>query len=121
MRAKSCGPPARAGTLAHNAASVTHAAQLTGSLRACSRIDQWPRTLEILRADLCHGPVSQSRNGAGGVVARILRKGARAHDEQIRHVPALQIAVERARLRIGAHDRASAQMCRLICRDVVRL
>ena len=62
---------------------------------------------------------ASARNRAGRVVAGVLRKGARAHDEQVRHVPALQIAVERAGLRVRPHDRAAAQMRRLVLGDVV--
>jgi hypothetical protein len=40
-------------------------------------------------------------------VARILREGGAAHDEQIAGLPALQVAIERAGGRIGAHDGAA--------------
>ena len=39
--------------------------------------------------------------------------------EQVRHVPALQIAVEHAGLGIGAHDGAAVEMRGLVGRDVV--
>ena len=81
--------------------------------------DQRPRILEILRADRRGRPESERADRTGRIVAGILREGGRALDEQIRHVPALQISVERAVPWIVAHDGAAAEMRGLILGDVV--
>jgi hypothetical protein len=54
-----------------------------------------------------------------GLVAGVLREGGGALDEQVRHVPALQISVQGAVARIVAHDRAAAEMRCLIVGHVV--
>src|SRR5665213_344811 len=76
--------------------TVMPAAMATHSLPVCSNMDERARVLEVMRSDRRCRPVRQSRRGAGRVVTRILRKGAGTHDEQIRHVPALQIAIDGA-------------------------
>src|SRR3569832_1335589 len=83
-------------------------------------IDQRPRLLEILLADRLRRPEGERADRAGRVVAGILREGRRAHYEQVRHIPALEIAVERARLRVRAHDRAAIEMRGLVLGNVVR-
>src|ERR1700749_615139 len=60
-----------------------------------SRMDERSRILEVLGPDRLRRPVGERRNGASRIVAGVLRKGARAHDEKVRYVPTLQIAVER--------------------------
>src|SRR5260221_14471783 len=55
-----------------------------------------PRPLEVLRLDRVQRPVSQRAEGVGGVVAAVRREGARADDDHVRHVPALQVPVHGA-------------------------
>src|SRR5277367_2005889 len=87
-----------------------------------SRMDERSGVLEILGPDRLRRPVSESRNGPGRIVAGVLRKGARAHDEKVRNVPALQIAVQRAGRGVYPHDRAAAQVRGLVlCHVVGRL
>src|SRR5260221_11434860 len=52
-----------------------------------------PRPLEVLRLDRVQRPVSQRADGVGGGVAAVLREGARADDEHVRHGTGLQSAV----------------------------
>src|SRR6185437_12235541 len=81
------------------------------------RMNERPRALEILTGDGVGGPISERADGAGRVVAVLLRKHRGAHDEEIVRVPRLQIAVDGARLRIGAHHRAAGVVRRLIRHD----
>src|SRR4030088_2628434 len=74
------------------------------------RIDQRPRLLEILVSDGVRRPIGERANGERRVVAGVLRKRAGAEHEQIRDVPTLEIAVDRAGLGIRGHDRAAVQM-----------
>src|SRR5271167_3316118 len=84
-----------------------------------SRMDERSGVLKVLGPDRLGRPVGQSGNRPGRIVAGVLRKGARAHDEEIRNVPALQIAIERAGRGVGPHDRAATQVRRLVLCDVV--
>src|SRR6185437_12435788 len=77
------------------------ATQTAPAKRACfsalfiarsSRLHQRSGVLEILVADRIRRPIGQRADGTGRVVAGVLRKHRRAHDEHVRHVPALQIA-----------------------------
>src|SRR3984957_1247975 len=84
-----------------------------------SSMDERSRVLEVLSLDRLGRPVGERRNGASRIVAGVLRKGARAHDEKVGNVPALQIAVEGAGRGVGSHDRAAAQVRRLVLGNVV--
>src|SRR5271155_1836825 len=79
-----------------------------------SRMNESSRALEVLRPDRRRRPIGEGRNGASWIVAGVLRKGARAHDEEIGNVPALQIAVERAGRGVDPHDRAATQVRSLV-------
>src|ERR1700689_4780376 len=60
-----------------------------------SRMDKRSRVLEVLGPDRLGRPVGERRDRVGRIVAGVLRKGARAHDEKVGNVPTLQIAVDR--------------------------
>src|SRR4051794_17688373 len=83
------------------------------------RMYQRPRIFEIGVANSRGRPEGERGKRACRVVACVLRERARSHDEEVRNVPRLEIFVERARLRIGTHDRAAVEMRRLILGDVV--
>src|SRR5215831_19705578 len=72
-----------------------------------NRSGQRPGLLQILRLDRLQRVEGEGAHGAGRVVAAVLRKGARADREHVVHVPALEILVHRARLRIRAHGDAA--------------
>src|SRR5260221_11859646 len=78
-----------------------------------------PRPLEVFRLERVQPPVSQRADGVGGVWAGVLREGARADDEHVRHVPALQVAVHGAGGRIVAHHRAAGVVRALVGNDGV--
>src|SRR2546423_9904136 len=59
------------------------------------------RALEISRLYRLKGVEGERADGSRGLVAAVLRKGARADDEHVRHVPALQVLVHRARRRLS--------------------
>src|ERR1700677_5071402 len=84
-----------------------------------SRMDEGSGILQILGPDRLRRPASEGRNRPGRIVAGVLRKGARAHDEKVRNVPALQIAVERAGRGVCPHDRAAAQVRGLVLCPVI--
>src|ERR1700716_1759833 len=79
-------------------------------------IDERSWVLQILIADRRGRPIGERAQRSGGVIASVLRIGTRTHHEQIWHVPALQITIERARRPIGPHNGAPAQMRRLVLR-----
>src|SRR5262245_39428575 len=83
------------------------------------RMNERPRILKVLRANSGGGPESECAHRAGRVVAGVLREGGRALDEQVRHVPALQIFVQGTVARIVAHDSAATEMRRLIVGNVI--
>src|SRR5271155_933628 len=88
-------------------------------MAACElRMDERPWVLEILGADRRGAPVSKRRDGASRIVAGILGESACTLYEQVRHIPALQIDVERAVAGIAPHDRAATQMRGLVGGDV---
>src|SRR5438270_14089328 len=70
-------------------------------------LDQWPRILEILVLDRLGRRERERSNGAGRVVAGVLRKRRGAHDEEIGHVPMLEVAIDEAVLRRSADDCAA--------------
>src|SRR5271157_4351621 len=78
--------------------ATTNEAIATAAIRRanCSGMDEGPRVLEVLGPDRVGRPVCEGCNRAGRIVAGVLRKGARAHDEKVGDVPALLVAVERA-------------------------
>src|SRR6202000_2106883 len=98
---------------------VSAAPQSPMSNAADLGMNQRPRIFEILRANGRRRPMSERANRTGRIVAGILRESAGALDEQIGHVPALQIFVERAIPRIVTHDRAAAEMRGLIIGHIV--
>src|ERR1700756_1250573 len=107
--------PARAVGAAYDAAPSNAAPIRTGRVSArryfgFSRMHQRARVFEILRSDGGGGPVGEGADGAGRIVSGVLRKRACSYDEQIGHVPALQIAVQHAVAGIIAHDGAAAEM-----------
>src|SRR5262249_42011406 len=104
IRSKSCKSMACAGV-----SVATPSSAIAANAREL-RMDERPRVLEILGADRGGAPVGERRDGAGRVVAGVLWKRARALHEQVRHIPALQIPVDCAVARIGAHDGAAAHM-----------
>src|ERR1700722_7143621 len=108
---------ARSGSARANAAPLT--ASAAPRLPSPSRMDERARVLEIARPDRLRRPECKRRQSSRRIVARVLRKSARAHDEEVRHIPTLQVAIDGARLRIRPHDRTAAQMGRLIISDVV--
>src|ERR1700757_3991804 len=77
-------------------------------------MDERPRVLEILGADRSGTPVGQRRDCAGRVVTDVLGKGTGALHEQVWHIPALQINVERAVAGGRSQDGAAAQMRGLV-------
>src|SRR5579862_4486507 len=83
------------------------------------RMDERPRVLEILGADRRGTPLSERRDGASRVIAWILRKGGGALDEQVWHVPALQIDVEGTVAGIRPHNCAATQVRGLVARYVI--
>src|SRR5215467_3151826 len=82
-------------------------------------MDERPRVLEILGADRRGTPVGQRRDCTGRVIAGVLGKGASALHEQVWHIPALQIDVERAVAGGRSHDGAAAPMRALVTGHVV--
>src|SRR4051794_6944811 len=82
-------------------------------------IDERSWVLQILITNRRRRPIGERAQRSGGVVAGVLRIGACARHEQIGHVPALQIAIDRARRSIGAHDSATTYMRRLILPGVI--
>src|ERR1700677_5136058 len=103
-----------------SAAPSSSARDNLGKYELSSRMDERSGVLEVLRTDGGGRPGGKGAHRAGRVVAGVLRKRGGAHHEQIGHVPALQIAVERAVARGVAHDGAAVEMRGLIGRDVVR-
>src|SRR5438270_4676981 len=83
-------------------------------------LDQWPRILEILVLDRLGRPERERSNGAGRVVAGVLRKRRGAHDEEIGHVPMLAVAIGDAVLRRSAHDCAAGLVRRLGVDEAIR-
>src|SRR5689334_15383187 len=79
-----------------------------------------PWALAVAVDDRVGCPVGERADGAGRVVAMILREHARAHDEQVRYVPALQVAVDDAVARIVAHDRPAGVVSSLVWNDRIR-
>src|SRR5262249_54801466 len=84
------------------------------SPRSASRLNQRPRLLQILRLDRIQRLVGERAHGAGRVVAGVLREGARADDEEIGDVPALQVFVDDAGVGVRAHDGAAGVVRRLV-------
>src|SRR5690349_8590544 len=68
--------------------------RMTVRMVRSSGVHERARILEVLVLDRVRGPVGQGADRAGRVVAGILWKGAGTHDEYVRDVPALQIAVD---------------------------
>ncbi len=66
-----------------------------------------PGGFQILRANGIHGEIGEAADQAGRVVTNILGEGRGAGDEQVWHIPTLQITVDRAAARIGAGDDAA--------------
>src|ERR1700757_3519842 len=96
--AKTCLPCAASAAEAAVANSASSAAALRPSnfiSNLDSRMDERSRALEILGGHGIGGPISERADRAGRVVAVLLRKHRRAHDEEIVRVPCLQIAVDR--------------------------
>ena len=79
-----------------------------------SGLDQRSRVFEILVADRVRGPIGEGADGAGRVVAGIVRERRRAEHEYVRDIPALQILVERAVGRVRSHDGATGVVRALI-------
>src|SRR5581483_2676413 len=84
------------------------------------RIDKSPRALQIFGSDRGGSPIGKSSDCKGRVVAGVLRKCAGAEDEQVRHVPALEVAIDDTGGGIATHHGSAVEMRRLIGRDVVR-
>src|SRR5262245_10240089 len=118
ISAKFCRSVRVSANVAYAAIAIT-----TGvpAISAAARLsmDQRPRVFEILVADRRRRPERQRGDGGGRIVAGILRERAGAEHEQVRHVPALQITIERAGFGIAPHDRAAVDMRRLVHGDVV--
>ena len=116
---KSCGSdsPRRRPTPQPNSSAAQRRAAIDGGARYAST--SGPGFFRYWLRIAVGRPERQRRDRAGRVVAGVLRERARAQHEQVRHVPALQIAVERAGLRIGAHDGAAVEMRGLVGGDVV--
>src|ERR1700753_890586 len=89
-------------------------------IRRRLRIDQSPRIRQVAIADRIRSPICEGADRQRWVIAGVLREGAGPEHEQIRHVPALQISVERAGLGIAAHDSAAVDVRCLILADVIR-
>src|ERR1700712_768492 len=83
------------------------------------RMDEWPRRLQVLRADRVRRPIGERGQRSGRVVAGVLREVARARHEQVWNVPALAESIDGAGSRVGSHHRAAAEMGRLVLRDVI--
>src|ERR1700759_5041873 len=112
----SCGsePPAK------DEAVLNSKAARAMRLRERLRIDQSPRALEVFVSDCLGRPKGKRPDGKCGVVAGVLWKCAGPEDEQVRYIPALQIAIDDARVWVAAHHCATVEMSRLIGRDIVR-
>src|SRR5208283_381129 len=59
-------------------------------------------------------PVDQRAQSDGWVVAGILGIVAGSHDEYVRDIPALAVAIHHACRRVGSYHRTSGVMCALI-------
>src|SRR5580658_7155139 len=88
---KSCGSdsPATASADVNSRAAAQANAPRSGIFLLVLRIDQWSRMFEILTADRFRRPERKRADGAGRVVASVLRERAGAEHKQIRHVPVL--------------------------------
>src|SRR5690242_17533391 len=82
--------------------------------RASSCLNEWTGVLQVLVPDGVGRPVRQGADGAGRVVSGVLWEGAGSHHEQVRHLPALKVAIHDTGLGIGAHDRAAGIMGGLV-------
>src|SRR5689334_7193150 len=94
-------------------------AQELWSARQLLRMDERPRILEILLAYRLRRPVGEGGHRSRRVVSGVLWKRRSSHHEQVGHVPALKVTVQRAGPGIGAHHGTSAKVRRLVLRDVV--
>src|SRR6202789_3134742 len=99
--------------------AATTAASPPRMIRPWLSINQSPRVLQIFVSDRRSRPVGQGADSQRRVVSGVLRESARSQHEQVRHVPALLVTVERAGFRIGPHHGAATHMRRLILGDVV--
>src|SRR5580658_7799993 len=119
----------RVGTSARSAAATANSTnadktpsrtrRTPGPIRPPSGMHQCAGGLEVLLSDRLRRPVGQRADNPRGVVPIVLWERVGARGEDIRHVPRLQVAVERGRPWVVAHDRASTGMGALIDRDVI--
>src|SRR5258707_8887084 len=87
------------------------------SLTVSSSVDQSAGIFEILRFQSIDCPVGQRADRSGRVPGGVPRKGRSPNDKDIMHVPALQVRVEDARVRIVTDDAAAAVVRRLVLSD----
>src|SRR5580698_9917979 len=95
------------------------ATAIPGTITSC--MDERPRIFEVLAGDGVRRPQRERAHGAGRIIAVLLREHGRALDEQIVCIPRLQIAIDDARFRVGAHHGAAGIVRRLIRHDGERL
>src|SRR5215469_1678910 len=76
-------------------------------------------TLQVPVYDRVRRPIGERAYRVGRIIPGVLWEGGGTHDEQVGYVPTLQIAVQRAGLGIGAHDRTTAGVRRLVHRNVI--
>src|SRR4051794_14309695 len=88
-----CWAPRATGTEAIVAARATARA---GPARISGPDQRLMRRLQILGPDGVGGMVGEGGHRAGRIVAGVLREGRGAQDEQVRHIPALQVSVAEA-------------------------
>src|SRR5262245_32049097 len=69
--------------------------------------------------DAVSGPAGQHADGRGRSLGCVLREGAAAHHEQVRHVPGLQVLVDHAGRGVGSHHRAADVVRALVGDDAV--
>src|SRR5262249_48817501 len=103
--ASSCVITAR--TACVRARSARRSPRTTRAVAACSCrlasakarqaiLNEGARLLQLPCLDRVEGLEGERPDGAGAVVAAVLREGAGADHEHVRHVPALQVLVDRA-------------------------
>src|ERR1700736_257692 len=89
--------------------------------RGCwlSNLHERAGTLQVVVYDRVCRPIGERAHSIRGIIPGVLREGRGTHDEQIGHVPALQIAIERAGPGLDAHNGTAAGVRCLVHGDVV--
>src|SRR5690606_35640616 len=88
-------------------------------MSTASNLDQRSGAFQVARAYRVRRPVGQRTHRPSGVVAGVLRKVAFPDDEDVGHVPALQVAVDDAGARVVSHGGAPGVVGGLVGDDAV--